>query len=132
MKRYFYTSLFIFIITLLPFATLQAQDPVCQYITKQNGLPSNDVYGIMQDSKGFVWLTTNDGLCRYDGFEYKNFYSKILSSRGGNQPKEDAFGRVWYMNFDGRLYYIENNKIQYLDTKSDANFSQYADRKSVV
>jgi two-component sensor histidine kinase len=113
------------VVLCLPFANLQAQDPVYQQITKQNGLPSNDIYGIMQDSKGFVWLTTGDGLCRYDGFEYKTFYSKTLSSKGGNQPKQDAFGRIWYMNFDGRLYYIEKNKIQNFNTKSAANYSQY-------
>ena len=109
----------------LPFANLQAQDPAYQQITKQSGLPSNDVYGIIQDSKGFIWLTTSDGLCRFDGFEYKTFYSKVLSSRGGYHPIEDAFGRVWYMNFDGRLYYIENNKICHLNTQSNPNFSQY-------
>jgi two-component sensor histidine kinase len=110
----------------LPFATLQAQDPVYQHFTKQTGLPSNEVYGIMQDSKGFVWLTTTDGLCRFDGFEYKTFHTKLLSSRGGDQPKKDFLGRIWYMNFDGRLYFIEKNTVYQLPNQGAAYFSRYA------
>lgn len=40
-----------------------------------NELPSNSVYTIYKDSEGFIWLGTNDGLCRYDGYRVKTWRS---------------------------------------------------------
>ncbi|MDE3184340.1 MAG: histidine kinase [Bacteroidota bacterium] len=39
----------------------------------ENGLSNNTVYFISQDSKGFVWFATKDGLNRFDGFHFKVF-----------------------------------------------------------
>lgn len=38
-----------------------------------NGLPSNTVNSIVQDSSGFVWIGTEEGLCRYDAYSMKYF-----------------------------------------------------------
>ncbi len=35
-------------------------------ITKKDGLPSNSIYGILEDSKGNLWMSSNNGLCRYN------------------------------------------------------------------
>ena len=38
----------------------------------ENGkVPNNTVNAIVQDSLGFIWIGTNDGLCRYDGKQFK-------------------------------------------------------------
>ena len=41
----------------------------------RNGLPSNNVYVLKQDSKGFIWGTTDKGVFRYDGKNFKYFTS---------------------------------------------------------
>ena len=38
-----------------------------------NGLSQNDVSTILQDSKGFMWIGTNDGLNKYDGYSFTHF-----------------------------------------------------------
>ena len=40
-----------------------------------NGLPSNEVTEISMDGRGFVWCATNNGLSRFDGYEFVNFRS---------------------------------------------------------
>jgi hypothetical protein len=80
-------------------------------IQKQDGLPSNSVYNILQDSKGYIWLATDDGLCRYDGFEYRVYKSPLQVSLAGSNIAEDKFGRIWYQNFDGYLYYVEGDTL---------------------
>ncbi len=35
--------------------------------TKENGLPSNNTIAVEKDNLGFLWVATNDGLCRFDG-----------------------------------------------------------------
>ena len=40
-------------------------------ITSEDGLSQGTVETIIQDDKGYMWLGTNDGLCRYNGYEFK-------------------------------------------------------------
>lgn len=44
-------------------------NPQVRSITMNTGLPSNAVKSIVQDKNGFVWLATEYGLCRYDGYQ---------------------------------------------------------------
>ena len=41
--------------------------------TMEEGLPSNRIYKIIQDSCGFIWFGTDDGLSRFDGVKFKNY-----------------------------------------------------------
>lgn len=45
-----------------------------QSLDVENGLPQGYVNGIVQDSAGFIWLSTRDGLARYDGYQVKTFH----------------------------------------------------------
>ncbi len=52
-----------------------------QHISNENGLPSNVISGIVKDDKGYMWIATSDGLCRWDGFKAEVFkHSEIDSS----------------------------------------------------
>ena len=50
---------------------LFAQDII--KVSSKNGLPHNIVYSIKQDRNGFVWLATEDGLCKYDGYTFSSY-----------------------------------------------------------
>lgn len=41
--------------------------------TVNDGLPQGTIYDITQDSAGFMWIATGDGICRFDGFTFKNY-----------------------------------------------------------
>ncbi|MBA2331132.1 MAG: response regulator, partial [Flavisolibacter sp.] len=45
-----------------------------QVFTVEDGLPQSFVSGILQDQLGFIWVSTSDGLARYDGRSFKIFY----------------------------------------------------------
>jgi len=104
------TILYIFFLNFWLFC-LQAQTPYSLRLNQSNGLPSNAVYDVMQDSKGFIWLATDLGLIRYDGEEYKTYYSKLQTSLSGSSIREDKKGRIWYENFDGYLYFVEKDSL---------------------
>ena len=44
-----------------------------EFFSTENGLPSRDVYCVAEDKKGFIWFGTKNGLCRFDGKNYKYF-----------------------------------------------------------
>jgi ligand-binding sensor domain-containing protein len=54
---------------------LRAQDNF--YInthTTENGLPQNSVLSLAEDKTGFLWIGTWDGLSRFDGYEFRNYF----------------------------------------------------------
>ena len=47
----------------------QAQVFRFQSYSVAEGLPSDVVYGLFQDNKGYLWIATENGVCRHDGVE---------------------------------------------------------------
>lgn len=45
------------------------------HLTTHNGLSGNRAWHAFEDSKGFIWISTTDGLSRYDGHSFKNYFS---------------------------------------------------------
>jgi signal transduction histidine kinase/ligand-binding sensor domain-containing protein/DNA-binding response OmpR family regulator len=43
------------------------------HYTSKDGLPQNSILAIAQDEKGFLWMGTDDGLARFDGYQFRNF-----------------------------------------------------------
>ena len=50
-----------------------AQPYYFKHFQVENGLSNNTVFFVRQDSKGFMWFATKDGLNRFDGFHFKVF-----------------------------------------------------------
>ncbi|MEP2791913.1 MAG: two-component regulator propeller domain-containing protein, partial [Kangiellaceae bacterium] len=92
--------------TLFP-STLLAE-PAFQFHTldKQDGMISSVVYDIAQDNDGFMWFATEDGLVKYDGFEFVNYRHSRLdeNSLSNNLVRSlliDRQGRLWVGNEGG-------------------------------
>ena len=50
-------------------------------LTTQSGLPSNRMNDMVQDSTGYIWLGTSNGLCRYDGYAVVPFHAADADTR---------------------------------------------------
>ena len=53
-------------------------------ITTKQGLSQNSINCIFQDSEGFMWFGTHDGLNRYDGYDFKEFHFDTENKNGLN------------------------------------------------
>ena len=116
---------YILFVCLFFIQNLFGQNPYYHTINKTNGLPSNTVYDIYQDKNEMIWLATNDGICSYDGFQFKSYYNDEQTSKAGSNIVEDSFGRIWYCNFDGNIYYVEKGKLNILDVKQPIGFHKF-------
>ena len=88
-------------------AASEARPLVLEHLTTADGLPQSDVTATLQDSQGFVWLGTEDGLVRYDGHDLHR-YAHAQSPDGlpGNyiyQFVEDAHHDLWIAVKDAGL-----------------------------
>lgn len=74
-----------------------------EYTVKQ-GLPGQNVYSLLQDSKGYLWLTTDVGVARYDGYRFEVFTTADgLYDNTNFGISEDAKGRMWFRGFNGSI-----------------------------
>lgn len=89
---------------------LQAQ--VYQHFTKENGLQGHSIYRVYQDSSGFIWLASPDGVSRFDGTSFIHFNAQNgLPNNDIWQLLPDNKNRIWYFTKAQQLGYIKNDKI---------------------
>lgn len=72
----------------------------------EDGMPNNIVNDIVQDAFGFIWIATNDGLCRYDGENFKIFRESLdqknsISNNFIQSLFLDSKGDLWIMTDQG-------------------------------
>lgn len=105
---YIYLLLLFFLVNAL-FAQKKPHEQLqFQKYTVNEGLSQNIVEAILQDSEGFMWFGTQDGLNRFDGKNFKTFYFKIddTSSLSNNYVKtiyEDLNGDLWIGTYGGGI-----------------------------
>ncbi len=90
----------------------QNPEPVYRRYTVDDGLPSSLVYHVFQDSKGYMWFATGNGVSRFDGYKFENFDMQSgLVDNEVFEIYEDYKHRIWFIPMSGKLCYYENQKI---------------------
>jgi PAS domain S-box-containing protein len=99
----------------------QPQGIQFKHLSSENGLSQNTVLCISQDSSGFMWFGTYDGLNRYDGYEFKVYKSETgnpysLSSNSVQSIFVDHCGVLWIGTDDG-LNEFDQEKDRFIHYK---------------
>ena len=92
---------------------LCAQHLSWQNYSIENGLPGNEVYSSIQDSRGYLWFGTSQGICRFNGYQFAR--PKDTSALATTEVLfivEDSVGRIWFNRMDGSLWTIENDTVR--------------------
>lgn len=132
--------MFLAVLVLL-FSFQLSQPPLFEKYETASGLSNNIVYDIFQDSKGFIWVATENGLNKFDGYEFEVFRndandSTSISANIVRSIVEDSKGNLWIGTYNGlnkfnrrtksfeRITEIPGDNASKLDTQSlmvDAN-----------
>ena len=76
------------------------------------GFPGNYGYNIYQDHTGYIWISTENGLTRFNGYSFKLFTTKDgLPDNEIFYMNQDAAGRLWFCPFANTIGYIKNDRI---------------------
>lgn len=117
-----------------------------EHITVQDGLSNNSVSGITQDHQGFIWIGTGNGLNRYDGYRFKQYFhsSRDTNSLVNNEVQRlycDKQGRIWISTEDGVSCFIpsENRFVNFSSRrpaphrlKNNSSAGVYEDEQGVI
>ncbi len=107
-----FSSLGVLLAGLIAFNATYAQRPIFRHYSTPEGLSSTEAYMVMQDSQGYIWISTDHGVSRFDGYEFKTFTTD--DGLNGNTvfgTYEDYRGRIWFFTFEAGLSYYKNGEI---------------------
>lgn len=100
------------LVALLTASSATGQSPYFKNYQVRDGLPSNNVYFVFQDSKGYVWLCTDTGVSRFDGARFTNFTTADgLTDNEVFTCFEDRAGRIWFATLNGRPCFFYRGKM---------------------
>ncbi|HYK44977.1 MAG TPA: two-component regulator propeller domain-containing protein, partial [Parafilimonas sp.] len=112
------------------------------HLNFSNGLSFNVVNSIIKDKKGFIWISTQDGLNRYDGVNFKVYRHDAhnpnsLASSGVYQMTLDSKGNIWMATDAALTEYVpatDSFKNFFVATRSKSRSTQspYVDSDDVV
>ena len=99
-------------------------------LTIENGLSQSTVETILQDSNGYMWIGTNDGLNKYNGYSFKKYEHDIydkntISSNYIVDIVEDNDGYIWVSTTNGlnKINPKNDNVINYFSKSKCGNLS---------
>ena len=106
------TFVFILMFGFTSHSFLFSQQPSYLQFTLNNGLPSNNVYYVIQDKAGYFWFATDKGLARFNGYNF-NIYT---TNDGLNDNEifdiyEDSQNRIWFSCSNGNLSYYKDGQF---------------------
>src|SRR6266542_578480 len=97
-----------------------------EHLTVENGLSQNAGLAIFQDSKGYLWVGSQDGLNRYDGYSFKVFKHdpddpNSISHNSILAITEDKDGYLWIGTWGGGLNRFDPATETFVHYQQNAN-----------
>jgi ligand-binding sensor domain-containing protein/signal transduction histidine kinase len=98
----------IFLLIIFSISSFSAADFKFDHLLIEDGISQSTIFDIHQDSEGFLWFATQDGLNRYDGYNFKIYYhdkenSNTISDNYIQCIHEDGHGNLWIGTAGGGL-----------------------------
>ena len=117
----FLKKIYTFVILIYLSNQLNAQHPAYYKITDEDGLPSNEIYKIIQDDFGYIWIGCDAGLYRYDGFTFKSYNNSQQNGKAISFLQIDTKQRIWCKNFYGQVYRVEGDSLRIIKNIKTSN-----------
>jgi len=120
MAKYF---IIFFLLLFLPlFLIAQYDDIKFEHISVEQGLSHNNITWIIQDTYGFMWFGTEDGLNKYDGYKFTVYRhdpddSLSLKSNWITSLYEDQSGILWITTLGSGLFRFDREKEDFIHYK---------------
>lgn len=118
-------NLFI-LISFLAWNRILCQEPSYS-IVGENVLSGIDIYTIAQDKDGFIWLGTDNGIFKYDGYDFKKISNENLKGKSIFGLTKDNNGDLFAFNLSGQIIKIDNHSVSIFYEIPDSLKSSFYD-----
>ena len=120
---------FLILFTQVCFGQVPATSLYFDHLTISDGLSQNTIYCVLQDQSGYIWIGTQDGLNKYDGYSFEIYQSQgIENNEVGFKGKyistlfEDKAGNLWVGTNKGGINFKAKSSDQFVTLQSDSIF----------
>ncbi len=102
-----------FLILIITYCTnVFSQQLVFKNIRSESGIPASEVYHVIQDSKGYVWVFTEHGIVKHNGSTFISACTNIPLSERVAYAITEFEGKLFFVNSKAKVYQIENDKAE--------------------
>lgn len=84
-------------------------DPIQYKYTVEDGLNSNFVTDLLNDTRGLLWIGTQNGMNTFDGKQFKSIDFSRVSESFVAKTIEAPDGKIWFTTLGGAIYHVEKN-----------------------
>jgi signal transduction histidine kinase/ligand-binding sensor domain-containing protein/DNA-binding response OmpR family regulator len=120
--KYYKITLIIFFINVISYTSFSQTQPIFQKLDQSKGLSSSKITGIIKEKNGFIWISTQNGLNRYDGHSVR-VYNKRNSNIESNDISSlylDSKNRIWFTSYGSGLSLYDQLNDQFKSFKNSA------------
>lgn len=108
----------LFLLILCVFASIQAQDIDYESFSITDGLSQNLVNTVYQDQFGLLWVGTQSGIDRYDGYRFQHFSERVFQGTKTNIQwchaiAEDSVGNLWFGDQLGNVSFLDRQNLKW-------------------
>lgn len=94
------------------------QEYLSTNITTKDGLPNNSIYSVLKDSRGILWIGTDNGVSKSVNGTLTNYYiSNGLAHNSCWAIAEDQNNNLWFGSHGGGITFYNGNKFEIINTK---------------
>jgi len=91
---------------------LWEQETLMYNYTTKDGIPGTEVFDVIQDERGYIWMATNNGLCKFNGNRFQSYYTKDgLPDNSVIDFYKDQSGRIWMLTYKNQIAYLKGDSI---------------------
>jgi ligand-binding sensor domain-containing protein len=108
------------------------QFPYVKKLNYPEQLPTQVVYDMLTDSKGYIWMGTDKGLFHFNGRIFVAVPFSKTSLKSVSYLQEDQQGMIWCMNFYNEVFYLKNDTLRSFEIDSVLLKDQYPFRNMLV
>jgi hypothetical protein len=102
-----------------------AQNPVIKHYSVNQGLPSSECYWGIQDGRGYLWIATDAGVVKYDGYKFITYNSsRGLPDNTVFKIHEDRYGKIWFASYSGKMSYYSHHTDSVYEIKANARLNE--------
>jgi ligand-binding sensor domain-containing protein/two-component sensor histidine kinase len=109
-----------------------AQQQEYSVYTTKDGLPSNYIYRVAEDDKGFLWVATDAGIARFDGK-----YFQVFTTENGLPDNEvlsvvkETNGQIWVNCFGQGPAYFDEVQNRFINAKDNPDLGKIANKANL-
>ncbi len=105
-------------------AKAQYQKPYFNTLSVKSGLPESYVQSTLEDKNGYMWMGTQNGLVRYDGYQLKPYpfpgdEGLPIANPAITSLQQDKDGKIWAFLYQGEIYYYDSPSDKFVKAPVD-------------